>query len=96
LIFGSFEILGKPGFCQFPGFLPGKTDHETNIAIFYQLKTLGKFYPIVFEFWARLEIINCCPSVMWVRYVRYQKAFIRTFGRLIVEQAGGVGGKEQT
>jgi hypothetical protein len=30
LIFGSFEILGKPGFSQFPGFLPGKTDHETS------------------------------------------------------------------
>jgi hypothetical protein len=59
LIFGSFEILGKSGFCQFPGFLPGKTDRETNFGISDQLKILGKFYPphpTVFEFWARLEI----------------------------------------
>jgi hypothetical protein len=83
LDFGSFEILGKSRFSQFPGFSPGKTDHKTDIGIFDHLKTLGRFYPIVFGFWARLEVINCCPSVMWVRYVESVSSTPQYFDTLL-------------
>jgi hypothetical protein len=45
LIFRSFESLGKSGFCQFPGFYPGKTDHETKIGIFDQIENIGQILP---------------------------------------------------
>jgi hypothetical protein len=59
LMSGSFEKFWWFWFMVvYGGFLPGKTDHETNIGIFEQLKFLGRFYPVVFGFWARLELIN--------------------------------------
>jgi hypothetical protein len=52
---GSFEVLGKPGFCPasflvFTGQNRSRTDHERNIGMFDHLKTLGRFYPIVLDF----------------------------------------------